>query len=222
MPDFPFVPYAHPDPCTDEERLARARQFRSMLDGRRTVRDYDPRDVSDEVLLECIRAAGTAPSGAHRQPWHFVLVRDPDIKRQVREAAEREEQAFYGNRAPEDWLEALAPLGTDAHKPFLETAPALIVVFAERYGENEDGSRRKNYYVQESVGIATGMLISALHACGLSTLTHTPSPMGFLQEVLGRPSREHAFLILVVGHAAADARVPDISRKAVGEIATVL
>jgi iodotyrosine deiodinase len=215
------IPFSHPDQCSDEERLSRARAFRQMLDGRRTVRDYSSRPVDTEVLLECVRAAGTAPSGAHRQPWHFVVVLDADVRRQIREAAEEEERAFYSGRAPDDWLEALAPLGTDAEKPFLETAAALIVIFAERYGVNEDGSRRKNYYVQESVGIATGMLIAGLHAAGLSTLTHTPSPMRFLSDILGRPKQEQAFLVLVVGHGDENARVPDISRKTVEEIATV-
>lgn len=218
---LPTIPYAHPFPCTDDERLERARNFRQQLDGRRTVRDYASTPVDTEVLLECCRSAGTAPSGAHRQPWHFVIVTDPAVKKQIREAAEEEERAFYGGRAPDDWLEALAPLGTDDQKPFLETAPALIVVFAERYGETESGDRIKNYYVSESVGIATGMLISALHLAGLSTLTHTPSPMNFLREILDRPKREQAFLILVTGHAAETTRVPDIARKDVSEIATV-
>ncbi|NNE71562.1 MAG: nitroreductase family protein [Rhodothermales bacterium] len=218
---LPTIPYAHPFPCDDAERLERARQFREQLDGRRTVRDYAARPVDTDVLLECVRAAGTAPSGAHRQPWHFVIVQDPEVKRQIREAAEEEERAFYGGRAPDDWLEALAPLGTDDQKPFLEVAPALIVVFAERYGETESGERIKNYYVTESVGIATGMLISALHLAGLSTLTHTPSPMNFLRDILGRPKREQAFLILVTGHASENARVPAISRNPVTDIATV-
>ncbi|MBN4056150.1 nitroreductase family protein [Rhodothermus sp. AH-315-K08] len=202
--------------------MIKARAFASLLDGRRTIRDYSVRDVDSEVLLECVRAAGTAPSGAHRQPWHFVIVRDGETKSKIRAAAEEEEAAFYGGRAPDDWLEALAPLGTDAEKPFLEIAPALIVIFAERYGVKEDGSRCKNYYVQESVGIATGMLIASLHSAGLSTLTHTPSPMKFLGELLGRPKQEQAFLILVVGHAAPDAMVPDLSRKDIQEIATVI
>ena len=191
------------------------------MEGRRTVRDYSPRAVDTEVLLECIRAAGTAPSGAHRAPWHFVVVTDPAMKKQIREAAEEEERSFYGGRAPDEWLEALAPLGTDADKPFLETAPALIVIFAERFGEDSEGGRIKNYYVQESVGIATGILISALHMSGLSTLTHTPSPMNFLRDLLGRPKREQAFLILVTGHAAAGTKVPQLVRKPVEEIATV-
>jgi iodotyrosine deiodinase len=219
---LPTIPYSHPFPCDDAERLERARTFRAHMDGRRTVRDYAPRLVDTAVLLECIRAAGTAPSGAHRQPWHFVVVQDPAVKKQIREAAEEEERAFYSGRAPDEWLEALAPLGTDADKPFLETAPALIVVFAERYGEDSEGARIKNYYVQESVGIATGMLISALHMSGLSTLTHTPSPMSFLREILGRPKKEQAYLVLVTGHAADGARVPELSRSPVEDIATVL
>ena len=218
---LPTIPYSHPFPCDDTERLARAGSFRAQMEGRRTVRDYSPRAVDTEVLLECIRAAGTAPSGAHRAPWHFVVVTDPAMKKQIREAAEEEERSFYGGRAPDEWLEALAPLGTDADKPFLETAPALIVIFAERFGEDSEGGRIKNYYVQESVGIATGILISALHMSGLSTLTHTPSPMNFLRDLLGRPKREQAFLILVTGHAAAGTKVPQLVRKPGEEIATV-
>jgi iodotyrosine deiodinase len=218
----PDIPFAHPFPCTEDERILKAREYAGLLSGRRTVRDYSDRSVATDVLLQCVKAAGSAPSGAHRQPWHFVIVKDPETKLRIREAAEKEEAAFYSGRAPDDWLEALAPLGTDADKPFLEKAPALIVVFAERYGVAEDGSRRKNYYVQESVGIATGMLIAGLHTVGLSTLTHTPSPMNFLGELLNRPKREQAFLILVVGHAAPDATVPNLTRKTMEEIATVI
>jgi nitroreductase len=165
-------------------------------------------------------AAGTAPSGANRQPWHFVVVSDPEIKRKIREAAEKEEEAFYTGRAPDDWLEALQPLGTDAHKPFLETAPYLIVIFAQSYELAADGSKIKNYYVQESVGIATGLLITAIHHAGLVSLTHTPSPMGFLNKILGRPDNERPYLILVVGYPAENATVPDISKKSLEEIAT--
>jgi len=175
--------------------------------------------VPRSVIENCILAAGTAPSGANRQPWRFVAISDPDTKRRIREAAEREESDFYDHRAPADWLAALEPLGTNADKPFLESAPWLIVVFAESYGIDEAGERVKNYYVQESVGIATGMLISAAHAAGLATLTHTPSPMRFLGSILGRPERERAFLILVVGHPAEGAVVPSLHRKSLEEIA---
>jgi nitroreductase len=219
MPEFEFDPLDW-EPVPEDEMLARAGAFRREAARRRTVRHFSDRPVPKSLIENCILAAGTAPSGAHRQPWHFVAVRDPAVKRQIREAAEAEEREFYGGRAPEDWLEALAPLGTDADKPFLETAPWLIVVFAESYGEAEDRSRIKNYYVQESVGIATGILITAVHRAGLATLTHTPSPMRFLGSVLGRPERERPFLILVVGHPAEDARVPRISRKRLDEIAT--
>jgi nitroreductase len=200
----------------------RAREFRTEADRRRSVRHFAARNVPRVIIEECIQAAGTAPSGAHRQPWHFVAVSDPDVKCRIREAAEQEEREFYDHRAPADWLEALAPLGTDSDKPFLETAPWLIVIFAESYGEEADGSRRKNYYVQESVGIATGFLITALHSAGLATLTHTPSPMRFLGPLLGRPERERPFLILVIGHPAPDAVVPDLERKTLGEISSFI
>ena len=203
----------------DEEIGLRARSFREEASLRRTVRQFSPRPVARSVIEDLILAAGTAPSGAHRQPWRFVAVGDPEIKARIREAAEAEEREFYGGRAPDDWLEALAPLGTDDEKPFLEIASWLIVVFAESYGVDDSGDRVKNYYVQESVGIATGMLISAAHAAGLATLTHTPSPMRFLGELLGRPARERPFLILVVGHPAEDARVPKLTRLPLEDIA---
>ena len=209
-------------PLPDEEMERRAREFRMEAARRRTVRQFSDRAVPREIIEDCIRAAGSAPSGAHRQPWRFVAVSDPATKRRIRRAAEQEESEFYDHRAPDDWLEALAPLGTDAHKPFLETAPWLIVVFAESYGVDRAGGKIKNYYVQESVGIATGMLISAAHASGLATLTHTPSPMKFLGDLLGRPDRERAFLILVVGHPAEDAIVPSLERKPLEEIATFI
>lgn len=186
------------------------------------MRAFSDRPVPIDVIEACVSAAGTAPSGANRQPWQFVVITDPDLKRGIREAAEAEEEAFYAGRAPEEWLDALRPIGTDASKPFLETAPVLIAIFAERWGEEPSGAKLKNYYVQESVGIATGFLIAALHAAGLSTLTHTPSPMRFLSQLLDRPAREQPFLLLVVGHAADDATVPDLSRKPLHEIATFL
>jgi nitroreductase len=176
--------------------------------------------MPDGVIEYCLRTAGTAPSGAHKQPWHFVAVREPAVKRKIRLAAEEEEAAFYGGRAPDDWLEALAPLGTDERKPFLETAPCLIAVFARSFGRGPGGEKEKHYYVQESVGIATGFLIAALHGAGLVTLTHTPSPMGFLNQLLGRPKEERPFLLLVTGYPAADALVPDLSRSPLAEIAT--
>lgn len=207
-------------PVPTAEMRARAESFHAELEQRRTVRDFSDRPVPREVIEACVRAAGTAPNGANLQPWHFVVIGDPALKRAIREAAEREEREFYAGRATPEWLEDLAPLGTDAEKPFLERAPWLIAIFAERWREMPDGSRRANYYVQESVGIATGFLIAALHHAGLATLTHTPSPMGFLTRILGRPAREKPFLLLVVGHPADGARVPDISKKPLDAIAT--
>lgn len=194
----------------------RAREFYADLDRRRTVRHFARRPIPAGVLENCLRAAGTAPSGANRQPWHFVVITDPELRGRLREAAEKEEQEFYGGRAPREWLEALEPLGTDAHKPFLEEAGALVAIFAE----SVQPDKQKNYYVQESVGIATGMLITALHHAGLCCLTHTPSPMNFLREMLGRPTNERPFLLLVVGYPADGCRVPDIERKSLDEIAT--
>lgn len=208
------------DAIGDAEMARRARAFLDEASRRRTVRHFSDQPVPRSIIEDCIRAAGTAPSGAHRQPWRFVAISDTKTKRRIREAAENEEREFYGQRAPADWLEALAPLGTDANKPFLEVAPWLIAVFAESYGEDESGERVKNYYVQESVGIATGLLISAAHAAGLATLTHTPSPMRFLGALLGRPDRERPFLILVIGHPAEGALVPSLVRKPLEEIAT--
>lgn len=207
---------------SDEERLARALAFAEELGRRRTVRDYSPQPVPRAVIEACLRAAGTAPSGANQQPWRFVAVQDADIKRRIREAAETEEREFYAHRAPDEWLQALAPLGTNADKPFLEVAPWLIAVFYERFGRDAAGNRIKRYYPHESVGIATGMLIAALHLAGLATLTHTPSPMGFLNGILGRPKNEMPFLLLVVGHPAPDCRVPEIQRLALADYATFL
>ena len=184
------------------------------------MREYSDRPIPRELIEECIRAAGTAPSGANHQPWHFVAVSDPEVKARIRVAAEREERAFYHGGAPREWLDALAALGTDEHKPFLETAPYLIAIFAERYMLRADGAKVRNYYVQESVGIATGILITGLHHAGLATLTHTPSPMNFLNEILGRPSNERPFLLLVAGYPAENARVPAITRKPLEAIAT--
>ncbi len=200
--------------------VARARGFRDELRLRRTVRDFSDRDVPRDAISAAVEAAGTAPNGANMQPWHFVVISDPELKSRIRRAAEQEEREFYTRRAPKEWLEALAPLGTDEHKPFLETAPYLIAIFAESYFLRPDGTKVKNYYVTESVGIATGILITALHRAGLATLTHTPSPMRFLNEILGRPENERPFLLLVVGHPADDAKVPDLRKKSLEEIAT--
>lgn len=217
---------AHFRPLTEyreypvDEMLARAKRLAEDLTRRRTVRDFSNRPVPRELIETCIQAAGTAPSGANQQPWHFVVVSDPALKTRIREAAEEEERAFYNGRAPDEWLEALDHLGTDENKPFLEVAPYLIVVFAESYQLSADGGRRKNYYVTESVGLATGMLITALHTAGLATLTHTPSPMRFLNDLLDRPYHERPFLVLVTGYPAKDARVPEISKKRLDQIAT--
>ena len=202
------------------EMQKRAREFHELLARRRTVREYADRPVPRDVIESCLLTAGTAPSGANQQPWHFAVVSDPEIKKRIREGAEEEERAFYQGRAPDEWLEALSHLGTDEHKPFLEIAPYLIVIFAQNYGVSPEGKRYKHYYVAESVGIATGLLIAAVHNAGLVSLTHTPSPMKFLNEVLDRPSYERPFLILVVGYPAEDAKVPKISKKTLDEIAT--
>lgn len=200
----------------------RAAAFYEDVKRRRTVREFSHRPVPREVIEDCLRAAGTAPNGANLQPWHFVAVSDPATKRKIRAGAEEEERAFYHGKAPQEWLDALAPLGTDEHKPFLETAPWLIVIFAESYGELPDGRKVKHYYTQESVGIATGILITAVHHAGLVSLTHTPSPMGFLNEILARPSRERPYLVLVVGYPADGATVPDITKKPLDAIATFI
>ena len=217
-----LVPLSSYVEFSPDEMRQRAAAFLADVQSRRTVRDFSERPVPRDIVETCILAAGTAPNGAHRQPWRFVAVSAPEIKRAIRVAAEEEEKAFYGGRAPEDWLEALAPLGTHESKPFLETAPYLIVVFGESYAVEESGEKSKNYYVTESVGIATGMLITAIHQAGLVSLTHTPSPMGFLNEILGRPKNERPFLILVVGYPAPDATVPELKRKSLEEIATFI
>lgn len=205
-----------------DQMIARARAFYGETKRRHSVRNFDSRDVPREVIEQCLLAAGTAPNGANMQPWHFVVVSRADLKKQIREAAEKEERAFYEARAGEEWLRALAPLGTDAEKPFLEEAPYLIVIFKQDYGLGENGERRKHYYVQESVGIATGFLIMALHEAGLATLTHTPSPMNFLRTLLKRPENERAEMILVTGYPAKDALIPNITKKGLDEIVTFL
>lgn len=203
-----------------EQMRRRAVDLRVDLQRRRTVRQFSARPVPRDIIEECLRAAGTAPSGANRQPWHFVVVSDPKVKGRIREAAEREEREFYGGRAPKDWLDALTPLGTDQHKPFLEIAPYLIAIFAQSYDLTTAGEKVKHYYVQESVGIATGILVTALHHAGLASLTHTPSPMRFLNEILQRPDNERPFLLLVVGYPAEDAVVPDIEKKPLEKFTT--
>jgi len=215
-----LIPLSEYEELPVEEMKRRAAELYRQLRKRRTVREFSESPVPREILEQCLLTAGTAPSGANQQPWHFVAVADPAIKKRIREAAEAEEREFYGGRAPDDWLEALLPLGTDEHKPFLEAAPYLIVIFAQNHGVGADGSKVKHYYVTESVGIATGMLIAAVHNAGLVSLTHTPSPMGFLNEILGRPSYERAFLILVVGYPKEGARVPKITKKELPDIAT--
>ena len=222
MSEAKFIPLPDYREYPVEEMQRRARDFYEEVRRRRTVRDFSDRPVPRNVIENALRAAGTAPNGANMQPWHFVVVSNPAIKREIREAAEAEEREFYENRAPQEWLDALAALGTDPNKPFLETAPYLIAIFAERYGVLPDGRKVKHYYVTESVGIATGVLITALHHAGLATLTHTPSPMDFLNAILDRPDNERPFLLLVVGYPAANAQVPDIDKKPLSEIATFL
>lgn len=205
-----------------EEMRERARLFYEDMKRRRTVRDFSDRPVPREIIEDCIKTAGTAPNGANKQPWHFAVVSDPEVKKKIREAAEEEEREFYEHRATDEWLEALAPLGTDQNKPFLEDAPYLIAIFSESYGISETGEKETHYYVKESVGIATGMLITAIHNAGLVSLTHTPSPMGFLNDILNRPQNERPFLLLVVGYPKEDVKVPNITKKPLKEIASFI
>lgn len=203
-----------------EEMRARAAEFRVEMQRRRSLRSFSERPVPREVLEDCLRAAGSAPSGANLQPWHFVVVSDPELKSQIRAGAEAEEHEFYTHRATPEWLAVLEPLGTDEQKPFLEIAPCLIVIFAQSYTQLPDGSHLKHYYVSESVGIASGILIAALHHAGLATLTHTPSPMGFLNRILDRPASEKPYLVLVTGFPAPGAQVPEIHKKSLDETTT--
>jgi nitroreductase len=205
-----------------EEMQARCAEFLAEMRRRRTVRHFSERAVPRELIAACLQTAATAPSGANQQPWHFVVVSDLAIRRQLRAAAEAEEREFYTRRATPEWLAALAPLGTDADKPFLEHAPYLIAIFAQTYGVSAEGERVKHYYVSESVGIATGLLIAALHHAGLATLTHTPSPMGFLSQILDRPANEKPFLLLVTGFPEEGAQVPQISKKSLDEFVTFI
>lgn len=222
MKPFPHQPLSTYQELPLSEMRQRAESFRQMMQRRRTVRQFSDRPVDRKIIEDCLLAAGTAPNGANLQPWHFVVVSDPQMKSRVRIGAEEEEREFYSRRASQEWLKALEPFGTDADKPYLEIAPYLIVIFAQKTSLDPEGSPVKNYYVQESVGIATGMLITALHNAGLATLTHTPSPMGFLNEILGRPENEKPFLVLVAGYPAEDAVVPIITKKPLDEIATFL
>jgi len=221
MTQLAFEPLSFVEFPVDEMKR-RASAFYAEVRRRRTVRAFSDRPVPRAVVEDCLRAAGSAPSGANMQPWHFVVVSDPERKRRIRLAAEEEEREFYAHRAPQEWLDALAPLGTDEHKPFLEVAPYLIAIFVQSHGVLPDGRPVKHYYAVESVGIATGMLITALHHAGLATLTHTPSPMKFLNEILGRPMNERPFLLLVVGYPAAGATVPRIGKKDLAEFADFL
>lgn len=214
---YPFIPLPDWQEYPLEEMRARLARFYAEIRTRRTVRDFSPRPVPRDLIETALKAAGTAPSGANLQPWHFVVVGGAEAKRRIREAAEAEEREFYEHRASPEWLEALAPLGTDTDKPFLETAPWLIAVFLKKFDVRDDGSKVKHYYPSESTGLATGILITALHLAGLACLTHTPSPMGFLNAILGRPKHERPFLLLVTGYPADDATVPDIARKPLSE-----
>ena len=201
--------------------VRRSKRFLEMIKSRRTVRDFSEKNIPVGVIETAVRAAASAPSGANKEPWHFVIVKDPAVKKKIRVAAEKEEKEFYEHRAPDSWLKDLNQFKTDWHKPFLEVAPALVVVFRQSY-RDLGSTRRKNYYVNESVGIASGFLLAALHNAGLVTLTHTPSPMGFLEKILKRPKNEKAFLLIPVGYPAENAKVPDLIKKPYNEIATVL
>ncbi|MDQ7818172.1 MAG: nitroreductase family protein [Melioribacteraceae bacterium] len=217
-----FTTYKHPLKLSGKEMIERAEKFTELIEERRSVRTFSSKAVPVDLIKCCIKAAGASPSGANMQPWYFVVVSDSELKKKIRDAAEAEEHEFYHGKAPAEWLDALAPLGTDESKPFLETAPYLIVIFEKKYEETSTGEVFKHYYTKESVGIATGILITALHNAGLSTLTHTPSPMNFLNAILNRPQNEKPFLILVAGYADEDTKVPDIKRKELEEIATFI
>jgi len=219
MSEWPFQPLLFSEKTPWEMRES-AQAFYDHIKNRRTVREFSDRPVPKEIIENALKAAGTAPSGANMQPWHFVVVSNPDLKKQMREAAEQEEKEFYEHRASEEWLKALEPLGTDEHKEFLETAPWLIVVFLKKFTFDKQGKRLKNYYTSESVGISCGFLLTALHYAGLATLTHTPSPMEFLNKLLKRPKDERAYMIIVTGYPADDARVPVIGKEPLDKIAT--
>ena len=215
-----FIPLSNYTNYSEAEMLNRSKAFYEDIKRRRTVRDFSDQPVSKEIIENCILAAGTAPNGANLQPWHFVVVSNPEIKKKIRIAAEEEEKEFYSKRAPKEWLEVLEPLGTDENKSFLETAPYLIAIFSKSYEVFPNGRLVKQYYAMESTGIATGMLVTAIHNAGLVSLTHTPSPMNFLNDILGRSKNERPFLLLVVGYPVDDAKVPDIKKKDLKEIAS--
>ncbi len=222
MKKYNFVPLGTYTEYPRDEMIRRTIEFYSELRRRRTIREFSNRPVPREIIEICISAAGTAPSGANMQPWHFVVVSDPKIKSRIRKEAEIVEKDFYKRRAPGYWLEALEPLGTDENKPYLEEAPYVIVIFSKRYSLGPNGAKQHNYYLPESVGIATGFLIAAIHNAGLACLTHTPSPMGFLRDILNRPRYESPFLVVVVGYPKENAQVPDIGKKTLTEIATFI
>ncbi len=222
MSTYPSIPLPQYREYPVEEMRQRLSDFYADIRRRRTVREFSDRPVPRDIIETALKVANTAPSGANLQPWHFAVVSGPQTKRKIREAAEAEEREFYTHRASEEWLAALEPLGTDEHKPFLETAPYLVAVFLQKYGKLPDGRKVKHYYPTESTGLATGLLITALHIAGLATLTHTPSPMKFLNEILGRPTSERPFLLLVVGYPADDAHVPDIQRKSLEEFTSFI
>ena len=207
---------------TSKEMGRESARFLSEIKSRHTVRDFSDKDISLEIIFNCIKAAASSPSGANKQPWHFVVVKDKELKKQIRVAAEKEEKEFYTHRATKEWLQDLNQFGTDWKKPFLEIAPYLIVVFRKKYDINKSGSKKKNYYVNESVGIASGVLLTALHLSGLATLTHTPSPMGFLGDILGRPKNESAYLLIPTGLPSESAMIPDISKKPFTDVCTVV
>jgi len=217
MTKYPFVPHPAWEEIPPAEMQRRSAEFFAVMNSRRTVREFSDRPVPAEVIENALRAAGTAPSGANLQPWHFSVVTNAAIKKQIRDAAEIEEKEFYEHRASPEWLAALEPLGTDSNKPFLETAPCIIAVFLQKFGLLPDGRKVKHYYPIESTGLASGILITALHMAGLVCLTHTPSPMKFLNQILDRPVSDRPFLLLVAGYPAEDATVPDIERKALEE-----
>lgn len=207
---------------SEEDSLNRSKEFLGLMKKRRTVRTFSEKKVDDEIIKNCIKTAAAAPSGANQQPWHFVIVTNPDIRKKIRDAAEREEAEFYGGRAPEEWLNAVEKFETDASKPFLEEASHLIVIYQKSYDVDEKGNKIKQYYSKESVGIATGILITAIHNAGLVSLTHTPSPMNFLNSILNRPENEKPFLIIAAGYPAENTKVPDIKKKSFEKISSFL
>lgn len=221
MSDYNFIPLEFSE-LAEVDMESRSEAFYNDIKRRRTVRDFSDRPVSKVVIENALKAAGTAPSGANKQPWHFAVISNADVKREIRLAAEEEERQFYSERAPQDWLDDLAPLGTDDQKPFLETAPYLISIFLQKFTYDDDGVKHKHYYTAESVGLASGFLIAALHDAGLVTLTHTPSPMKFLNKICGRPDHERPYMLLVVGYPEEGAQVPDISKKSLPEISTFI